>query len=358
MKSIFPFRHFQPAFCAGLVEDPILLLRIKPKNGTVLVDCGQLTHLAKRTLKSIVALFISHAHMDHFIGFDTFARNVLISDRVIEIVGPTGIAKRLANRLNGYEWNLVEKFYCSFKIREIERDKVRQYRLNGSEGFKLVYETCTRRIDRVVFEDPFLKVEAEPCDHKIPVLIYKFVEKPVFEIDEQKLIHLRLQKGPWLNQLKEWFYNHAQNGETGPMPKPGSVIPTITEPDSLYDAVKKDTNSYSIGYITDVGFAEDNINTITQLLKGVTLLVCECTYLKENKDKARESFHLCTEDLNRLVQILEPGYLLPMHLSKTYLNRSDEFYQQLALPRNCQLIKLPERITPPPLLPEEMLLTS
>lgn len=353
MKSLFPFRLLQPVFCSGLLEDPILLVRSKPKNGLILVDCGQVNHLAKRVFKAVTALFLSHAHMDHFIGFDTFARNVLVSDKTIDIVGPAGIAERLACKLNAYEWNLIEKFYCCFRIREIEKTTIRQYHLKGSEKFHLVYESCTQRSDRIVFEDSGLKVEAESCDHKIPVLIYRLNEKPVFVIDEQKLKQHNLQKGPWLDDLKVWFFNHRQT-ETSASVIPLSLAPEMTNPGELYDRIKTDTEGFSIGYLTDIGFTRQNINTIIDLLKGVTLLVCECTYLKENKEKARESYHLCTDDLNELVQALKPAYLLPMHLSKTYLNRSEEFYRQLVLPSHCQLIRLPERILPPPIFPEDI----
>ncbi len=52
---------------------------------------GQLHHLAKRVLKSINALFISHAHMDHFMGVDTFIRHNHVSPKTVDIFGPPAI---------------------------------------------------------------------------------------------------------------------------------------------------------------------------------------------------------------------------------------------------------------------------
>ena len=71
----FPFRYLLPTFFSGLLDDPVLYLQFRPTGKALLLDCGQVQHLAKRVLRSVTALFISHAHMDHFMGLDTFIRN-------------------------------------------------------------------------------------------------------------------------------------------------------------------------------------------------------------------------------------------------------------------------------------------
>ena len=55
-------------FFAGLLDDPLLLVRVRPRGRNLLLDCGQLHHLAKRLLKGVEAIFVSHAHMDHFMA--------------------------------------------------------------------------------------------------------------------------------------------------------------------------------------------------------------------------------------------------------------------------------------------------
>jgi ribonuclease Z len=66
------FKQIEPTFPAGLLDDPLLLVRVRATGRSLLFDCGPLHHLAKRTIKSIDAIFISHAHMDHFMGMDAF----------------------------------------------------------------------------------------------------------------------------------------------------------------------------------------------------------------------------------------------------------------------------------------------
>src|ERR1035437_3712865 len=81
MKRRLPFRYILPAFFGGLLDDPLLLLRIRPLKRALLFDCGQIAHLAKRAVKPIDAVFITHAHMDHIMGIPTLVRHHHASPR-------------------------------------------------------------------------------------------------------------------------------------------------------------------------------------------------------------------------------------------------------------------------------------
>ena len=123
---------------------------------------------------------------------------------------------------------------------------------------------------------------------------------------------------------------------------------------ALYERIRRPQRPASIGYLTDVGMTKENIEKAASLFSGVTLLVCECSYLAADREKARVSCHLCTEDVNRLAERLRPAFLLPMHLSKSYVGRSDLLYTELALPPGTTLLRLQEHVAPRPLLPEEV----
>ena len=105
----------------------------------------------------------------------------------------------------------------------------------------------------------------------------------------------------------------------------------------------------SIGYISDIGFTAENKQRICVLLKGVDLLLSECTFLRAAKEKARSSWHLCSDDVNQLLTELRPRFFLPMHLSKTYSHRSDELYRELAPPEGTKILQIPPQLTPRPL---------
>lgn len=350
MREKFPFRTFQPAVFSGLLDDPLMIVKVRQESRCFLVDCGQITHIAKRVLKAVDAIFISHAHMDHFIGIDSFTRTVLVSNRRITLYGPPNIAEKLAYSLKCYDWNLVEDYFCRYRVIEVYPNRLKQFHLDGAHQFELEEVGERPRAGTLIYEDDFYKVEADLCDHKIPVLIYRFTEKPVFQIDEKKIQQLGYQKGPWITQLKHWFYARSLTDtpkfiRDKHLEKGGEV-----DCKDLYEKIQAGDQKLSIGYVTDVGFTPENREKIYSLLSGVTLLVCECTFLKEDKHKARESFHLCTDDLNELIAELRPPFLIPLHLSKTYLGHSHDLFSEIRLPAGCTMLKLGERVTEQPLL--------
>jgi ribonuclease Z len=89
-------------------------------------------------------------------------------------------------------------------------------------------------------------------------------------------------------------------------------------------------------------------------MQGVDLLFCECTFLRDGKDRARASCHLCTEDVNQLLDGLRPKFFLPMHLSKTYSRQSHNLYRELNPPPGTSLLQIPLQLTPRPLLASEI----
>mgnify|MGYP003730971509 CR=1 FL=1 len=356
MKNRSPFHALSPSFFSGLLDDPLLFIRVPPPMRNILVDCGQMDHLAKRTLKSIGSLFISHAHMDHFIGIDKFIRSNLVSPKTIDIFGPPDISKKLAAKLSGYDWNLVEDFYCSLRVHEIDDDFKQIYILRGADRFKRRFVETVPDNSPHLYENQFVVAEGVLCDHKIPTLIFKFSEKPMFLIDEERIRQQGLIKGSWIHHLKQYI-------SKGQLPVPvltierrnssNPLLCTENEATDLYRKIRKEQAVSSIAYLTDIGFTDHNLERVQQLFQGVTLLVCECTYLSSHLEKARRSHHLSTSDLNQLIRKLRPKYLLPMHLSKTYLGNTHLLYEELEVPPDCQLIKLPDHVAPEPIIPAD-----
>jgi len=359
MRPRLPFRYLEPTFFAGLLDDPLLLVRVRPRGRNLLLDCGQVHHLAKRLLKGVEAIFVSHAHMDHFMGIDTFIRHNHVSPRTFDLYGPPGLAGRLAHKLCGYDWNLAEPYWCTFRVHEIHPGRNETWVLSGPDAFTCRFAEGAERSDRTIYHGDYLRVEAELCDHKIPVLAFRLTEREAFAVDGERLRRAGLVPGPWLRELKRRFCR----GElaTGPLKvlrRRGEETETaeIADAAALLAEIRLPAAPASIGYLTDIGFSEENRRKTRELLREVTLLVCECSFLAADREKARVSYHLCSSDLNALVRDLRPRYLLPMHLSKSYLGRGEELYRELDLPPGTTLLRIPEHLTPRPLLPPEVAL--
>ncbi|MEJ2490627.1 MAG: MBL fold metallo-hydrolase [Desulfuromonadales bacterium] len=357
MQTLGLFRDLQPTCYSGLFDDPLLLVHVRPAGRSLLFDCGQLHHLAKRVLRTIDAIFVSHAHMDHLMGFDQLLRHVHVAPRTLHLFGPPGIAQRIAHKLSGYDWNLTEESWCTFQVHEVDAECIHVVQFAGSRGYVGQRLGTEQRQDRTIFRSPYVHVEADICDHKLPVLIFRVTERPAFLIDRQRLQESRLLPGPWLKDLKKRFHAGDWRGEPIEAWREVNGQRTtvlIEDAAQLYRSIRRDHLPGSLGYVSDVGMSDDNLARIARLMAGVKLLVCECTFLARDEDKARVSAHLCTADVNRIAARICPDVLLPVHLSKSYLGSSPELYAELDPPPETRLLQLPDYLTPRPLLPSEL----
>jgi len=352
-----PFRNLEPTFFAGLLDDPLLLVRVRPAGSNLLFDCGQLHHLAKRVLTALDALFISHTHMDHWMGIDSVIRHLHASPKIIDLFGPPGLSDKLQHKLAGYDWNLAEDHWGTFRVQEIFPDRIVCSRFSGPAGFHREPLAARARADRVIYSTPHLQVAVDLCEHRVPSLIFRIDEQPTFLIDTERLRQLELVPGPWLGRLKRRFFHGADNrGELKALKRVQGEIREISipDPDELTRQLQLPQQQASIGYISDIGFTEENRSKILALMGGVNLLLCECTFLRAAEEKARSSYHLCSADINQLLAELRPDYFLPMHLSKTYSRRTAELYRELAPPAGTTLLQVPPQITPRPLQAREI----
>lgn len=353
MHNTPSFHSLEPFFFSGLLDDPVLQVRMRSTGRSLLFDCGRIHHLAKRVLKSISAVFITHAHMDHFMGIDTFIRSIHVSPREVDIFGPPGLSDKMAAKLAGYDWNLCEPYWCSLRVHEVFADRLETHFFSGPEGFARSFKGSEERDDRAIFRNRHLSVEAMACDHRIPSLIFRISESPSFRVDAHKLDKGGLLAGPWLKHLKKCFHCgdleneqllvtvRGDNGESRETRINGRV---------LYESIRQEIEPASIGYVTDIGFSDGNCDKVCGLLSRVTLLLCECSFLEADRNKARVSCHLCTSDMNVLLDRLRPAFFLPMHLSKSYIHHWDRLYDEFEIPPGVTLLRLPMYLTPRPLI--------
>jgi len=83
---------FRPRLLNGQTGDPALLLNLRWQGRALLVDLGRIDRTPAPVLLPIEAVFVSHTHMDHFMGFDQLLRIFLARDTTLRLYGPTGLA--------------------------------------------------------------------------------------------------------------------------------------------------------------------------------------------------------------------------------------------------------------------------
>lgn len=357
MKVSFPFRNLVPTFFAGLLDDPLLLLRTRPNGRHLLFDCGQLHHLAKRTFTNLDAIFISHAHMDHWMGIDSVVRQLIAAGKTVDIFGGPGIADKFEHKLSGYDWNLAEDYWSSFRVHEVFAQRIGCELFSGAESFVRRALPEEARTGRLIYRNDFLEVSADCCEHRVDSLIFRIDERPIFRIDHQKLEEMRLQPGPWIGELKRCFTQRLAYPDKLKLRKQeGAQVREIVfeNVQGLVGLLNKPQRTSAIGYVSDIGFSRLNRRKVLQLMHGVDLLICECTFLDDAKDRARASWHLCTSDVNELLAELRPQYFMPMHLSRSYSRRHQDLYKELKPPKGTTILQLPLQLTPRPLQASEI----
>jgi len=351
-----PFRYLEPTFFAGLLDDPLLYLRQRPTGRGMLFDCGQLHQVAKRVLRSLEAVFITHAHMDHFMGVDTLVRSIHVAPRSVSLFGPPGIARRLEAKLAGYDWNLCESWWGSLLVHEFDGQRLTRTLFSGPEGYRSRAAGGQDAADGEIFRSRYLRVRAWLADHKIPVLIFRIDEQPGFRLDPQRLRRLGLLPGPWLEELRRRFATGWPAAGVLNVTREDGAAQLVAGEDmeAFYRSLAEARSPASIGYLTDIGPTPANLELVENVLAGVTLLVSECSFLATDRERALRSGHLSSCNLNRLLKRLRPQWVLPMHLSKTYLGRGAQIYDEISLPEGTTLLRLPEHVTPAPLLPRDL----
>ena len=348
-----PFRYLEPAFFGGLLDDPLLFLRIRPLRRALLFDCGQMAHLAKRVVKPIDVVFISHAHMDHIMGVSTLVRHHHASPRPLDIYGPAGIADRVGHLLAGYDWNLAEPTWFTLRVHEVLPTRILHYRFVGPERFARHFDGEEQRTGNEIWSCRYASVAAEILDHKIPALSFRITDRPQFTIDPQRLAERGLTTGDWIRDLKSRVWKgHADQPVV--VTREAGAGTAEPEPERLYAAIQAEQRCASIGYLTDVGWTQENRAVIERFLSGVTLLCTECTFLALDEAKASASHHFCTSDGNTLGARLAPQYLLAMHLSKSYLRHTSDLYAELEPPAGTTLLRLPNHLVPPPITVQDV----
>ena len=83
-----PLLH--PCLLNGRKGDPALYIETLFEKHAVLFDLGDLSNLPPRKIHRLEHVFVSHTHIDHFIGFDRLLR-VLAGRRIDNTIPPLNL---------------------------------------------------------------------------------------------------------------------------------------------------------------------------------------------------------------------------------------------------------------------------
>ncbi len=244
-----------------------------------LVDCGEGTQLQLRRYKirfsRINHIFISHLHGDHVFGlFGLLSTFSLLGRKVpLHLYAHPNLEKLLQHHFNFF---------------------------NEKLSFEIIYHPINSKVSELIYDDKKLTVTTIPLRHRVPCVGFLFKEK-------QKPNNIIKEKIQQYNLTIKDIIAIKEGADF--ITSDGQIIPnselTIPAPP---------TRSYA--YCTDTRVIEKNIT----LLENIDVLYHETTFLDEDKDLARATYHSSVSDVANLAKEAKIKKLVIGHFSTRYKN--------------------------------------
>lgn len=306
--------------------DPGLLLDFLFEKRALLFDLGDLAPLGPRKLLRVSDVFVSHAHMDHFCGFDRLLRLSLGRDKRVRLFGPEGFIDRVAHKLAAYSWNLVRRFETDlvFEVAEIGAAGVLgRAEFRCRQGFIAGAAPARDLGDGILVDEPAFRVRTAVLDHDIPCLAFAFEEKRHVNVLKDRLLAMGFKVGPWLKGLKDAVLRDAPD-ET-PVPvwwREGEARHEERHPlGRLRDEMLRVVPGGKVAYVTDVRFHADNEARIVALARDADFMFIEAPFLDQDADMAARKDHLTAAQAGRLARMAGAKRLVVFHFSPRYAGR-------------------------------------
>ncbi len=304
-------------------EDPGLVIEIESIGEYLLFDLGNISKLDRHLIKKIGKIFITHTHMDHFIGFDSLLRNKIGKEHTVEIFGIFPLAENVYCKLNGYTWNLVEfEPQLVFSVKQLKDNYFEYYRFDIKKRFEKDFLDQSVADKNIIFENEHYRVKYAVLDHKIPVLGYSFEYKDKLYLKKEKIKELPL-KGKEIGEFKSWLSDENNKGKKF----------KIGDKYYDYDFLKKEYSytqkGIKISYITDVIYSEENKKKIVELVKNSDYLYCEAVFLEKDEEQAKKVFHLTTKQTAEIATEANVKNLIVFHFSRRYGKNPDIILKEI-----------------------------
>ncbi|MCX8073427.1 MAG: ribonuclease Z [Candidatus Binatia bacterium] len=310
---------FAPRLINGPFGDPGLYVYLRWLGRGLLFDLGNLERLPGPAIARLTHVFVSHTHLDHFVGFDRVLRVFLARDVELALYGPAGFAENVAGKLRGYTWNLVENYPFSLLVHEVLPEKVLVYRFRAQTGFA-AEEVGERPFAGILHREPSLWVEAAILDHRIPCLAFALCEPVRLNIRTDALQRLGIPPGRWLNELKERIRNAEPDSTpiTIQWTEQGQLHTKQFQLGDLRRELVLETAGTKICYVVDTLFHRANVERIVNLIQKADILYCESLFLDEDRDEASKRYHLTARQAGTLARLAGVRELRTFHFSPRY----------------------------------------
>jgi len=316
----------QPRLVNDPFSDPGLFVDFRFGRRALLFDLGDVSPLSARELLRVSHVFVSHAHMDHFAGFDRLLRHVLHREAPLHLTGPAGFADRVAAKLAAYTWNLLDEDSADFAIvvDELDQRLSGRWRFRARAAFRREEVAPPSRPAGVVLEEEEFSIEAAVLDHGTPCLAFALQERLRVNVRREGLERLGLPVGPWLNVAKR----AARRGDDDDTLIAVDAARSLTLGELKRDALRV-APGQRLAYVVDAAAHAENIERAARLVRGADQLFIEAAFADEDAAMAAERRHLTAGAAGEIARRGGASRVVPFHFSPRYLDRPELIPQQV-----------------------------
>ena len=325
---------FHPQLVNDPFGDPALYVEFLFERRALLFDLGDIYRLAPRKVLRLSDIFVSHTHMDHFIGFDHLLRICLGRDMTVHMFGPGRFIEQVEHKIGGYTWNLLGNYSNDFTIVASELHE------NGNlvtacfrcrSGFSRESLPIAQCRDGILLDEAQFRVRAVPLDHRVPSLAFSLEEKLHVNVWKNRLDAMHLPCGPWINELKAAILREAPDDMSFRVwwKDKGGVHEQHYPLGELRDAILSIVPGQKIAYIVDAVYNDENAQRIVALARDADLLFIETCFLDSEAKRAAQKYHLTARQAGELARRAGVKRAIPFHFSARHTNRGQELQMEM-----------------------------
>lgn len=307
-------------------SDPVLYLDFRFRRRALLFDLGYLTPLSAREIVRVTHVFVSHMHMDHFVGFDRLLRTQLYQSSDLHLIGPPGLGDAVEAKLRAYTWNLLGPHSADLVISAAD------WAPTGYAGRSVFRARSAFRREEteplqlppgVLLQEPEFRVEGAVLDHGIPSLAFALQETIRVDVHKSRLDELGLSVGDWLTEAKQ----RVRSGEPSDT-RVAAGGRHVTLAELLASHAVTTGPGQRIAYATDLSHSAENQARVVDLVRDARKLFIEAGYLDEDRALAASKRHLTAAEAGRIARTADVSSAIPMHFSARYLDREEELRRE------------------------------
>jgi ribonuclease Z len=262
-----------------------------------LIDCGEATQMQLRkagvSFLKIEAIFLSHTHGDHVFGIFGLLSTMSMLGRTqaLTIYAPSSFAPML--------------------------DFIRTYYGEGV-NFSIDFVPLEHEGVKVIYDSPYMKVQAFPLQHRVPCYGYLFSQQqPGLNVKKDKIetYHLSISEIAALKRGEDLVR------KAGPLVEPcmeneycpqSGTDEDLCLPNEEFTYYPYEPRSYA--YCSDTRYFPE----LASWVKGVNLLYHEATYPEEMAEKAQMRFHATASQAAQCAKEAGAERLMIGHFSSKY----------------------------------------